>query len=188
MLITVRPVVPARDAALLHTWVTHPRSVYWEMPEATLAEVRTEYERILADPGHDAWLGHVDGVAAFLAETYDPVGSALAGLPELRPGDLGMHVLVAPPAMSGGTVPGFTRHIFRAVLEHCFADPAVRRVVVDPDVRNDKILALNALGGFEVSRTVTLPSKDAALSFCTRDAFARSALVRVPLPAGDDSV
>ena len=178
MSVTFEPVVPERHAPLLHTWVTHPRSVYWEMPDAGVEDVLQEYSSIRDRPQHDAWLGRVDGEPAFLAETYDPAGSSLAGLPELRDGDLGMHVLVAPPAQPEQPVPGFTRLVFRAVLEHCFTDPAVRRVVVDPDVRNNKILALNALGGFVVSRTVTLPSKDAALSFCTREDFARSALVR----------
>ena len=175
MTITLEPVRPDEHSVLLHGWIPHPRSVYWEMPEATVEEVARDYRLVDEHAHHDAWLGRVDGDPVFLAETYDPAYSALAGLEELRPGDLGMHVLVAPPERP---VPGLTRRVFRAVLEHCFADPAVLRVVVDPDVRNDKILALNAFGGFVVSRTVTLPTKEAALSFCTREDFARSPLAR----------
>lgn len=167
---TLEPLDLDRDLALLHAWVTHPRSVYWEMQDATREDVATEYARIVADPHHDAWLGRVDGEPAFLAETYDPAHSPLAGLPEVAPGDLGMHLLVAPP--SGAPVPGFTRLVFRAVLEHCFADPGVRRVVVEPDVRNDRIAALNAAFGFVVARHVDLGAKTAALSFCTRAAVA----------------
>jgi len=62
------------------------------------------------------------------------------------------------------------------VMAECFADPAVRRVVVEPDVRNDKIAALNAAVGFEVVRTIELADKRAALSFCTREAFEASDL------------
>jgi hypothetical protein len=61
-------------------------------------------------------------------------------------------------------------------MEECFADPSVRRVVVEPDVRNDKIAALNAAVGFVVCRTVDLADKTAALSFCTRADFSSSAL------------
>lgn len=173
MSITLEPVRPDEHAGLLHTWVTHPRSVFWEMADASVADVARDYALVDAFPHHDAWLGRVDGEPAFLAETYDPAHSPLADLEEVRPGDLGMHVLVAP---TDTPVPGFTRRVFSAVLEHCFADPTVARVVVEPDVRNDRIQALNALAGFVVARTVALPTKDAALSFCTRDDWARSSL------------
>ncbi len=79
-----------------------------------------------------------------------------------------MHVLVAP---TDAPRRGFTRQVFREVMEHCFADPAVRRVVVEPDVRNDRIAALNKAAGFEVVRTVRLRTKEAALSVCSRDAW-----------------
>lgn len=176
MSITFEPVLPDEHAGLLHGWVTHPRSVFWEMADASVEDVARDYALVDAFPHHDAWLGRVDGQPAFLAETYDPAHSPLADLEEVRPGDLGMHVLVAP---TDEPVPGFTRRVFAAVLEHCFADPAVARVVVEPDVRNGRIQALNALAGFTVAGTVALPTKDAALSFCTRAAFARS-----PLAAG----
>jgi hypothetical protein len=171
--VKIEPLELPRDLGRLHAWVTHPKAVYWEMQGATLQDVDAEYRLIADNPHHDAWLGRVDGEPAFLAETYDPFHSELRDLPELRPGDLGMHVLVAP---TDAPVPGFTRRVFGAVMEHCFADPAVRRVVVEPDVRNDRIAALNKAAGFEVVRTVRLRTKDAALSFCTRAAWAESDL------------
>lgn len=170
---TLEPLDLPRDVGRVHAWVTHPRSVYWEMQEASLQDVATDYGLIADDPHHDAWLGRVDGVPSFLAETYDPFHSELRDLPELRPGDLGMHVLVAP---TDSPVPGFTRRVFRAVMTHCFADPAVRRVVVEPDVRNERIARLNLEAGFRVARTVRLATKTAALSFCTRSAWEGSRL------------
>jgi siderophore synthetase component len=170
MRIVIEPLDLETDLTLLHAWVTHPRSVYWEMQDASLADVDSEYRLIDENPHHDAWLGRVDGTPAFLAETYDPAHSELAGLPEalaeLRPGDLGMHVLVAP---TDAPVHGFTRAVFAAVLRHCFADDAVRRVVVEPDTRNDRIRALNREFGFRELRTITLPTKEAVLSVLTSD-------------------
>jgi len=177
---SLEPLDLDRDSRLVHRWVTHPRSAFWLMQGASVQEVAAEYAAIADDPHHHAWLGRVDGEPAFLAETYDPARSDLAGLvglPDLRPGDLGMHVLVAPPRRP---VHGFTRAVFGAVLRHCFADPAVRRVVVEPDVRNTAITALNAEAGFVVLRELALPGKTAALSACTRDAFAASALASAP--------
>ena len=173
MRLTVEPLDPTRDLALLHAWVTHPRSVFWGMQDATPERVHDEYARIADDPRHHAMLGRADGEPAFLMERYDPSHSPLAGLPELRSGDVGMHVLVAP---TDRPVHGFTAAVLRRVMEECFADPSVRRVVVEPDVRNDRIAALNAAAGFVVARVVDLPDKTAALSFCSRAGFSSSAL------------
>jgi len=173
--LTIEPLDLDTHVALLHQWVSHPRSAFWGMVEATLAEVAAEYSRIAAEPHHHAHLGRADGVPQFLVETYDPRHSELSGLPDLAEGDVGMHVLVAPPVTPR---PGFTRQVFRTVMTLCFQDDSVRRVVVEPDVRNDRIARLNAAAGFVVARHITLPTKTAALSFCTREAFAASSLGR----------
>ena len=43
--------------------------------------------------------------------------------------------------------------------------------MVEPDARNHKIHVLNARLGFQPAGEVTLPDKQALLSFCTREAF-----------------
>lgn len=181
MTVTLEPLDLDRDLAVLHAWVTHPRSAFWMMQDHTPEQVRAAYAEIVASPHHDAWLGRVDGVPAFLAETYDPARSELAPHHETLPGDLGMHVLVGPPA--GAPVPGFTSRVFAAVMRHCFAsrghgEVPTQRVVVEPDVRNEAIAALNARAGFLVVRDVPLEGKTAALSVCTRERFASSPLGR----------
>jgi RimJ/RimL family protein N-acetyltransferase len=171
--IRIVPLDAETDADLLHGWVTHPRSVFWEMQDATLADVAREYDAIADNPHHDAFIGLVDNVPQFLVERYDPRHSPLAGLPEIAEGDVGMHVLVAP---TDEPEHGFTRTVMRAVMQFCFADPGVRRVVVEPDARNTAIGALNKAAGFVVLRDVELPTKTAALSVATRDSFAHSEL------------
>ncbi|MDE9364464.1 GNAT family N-acetyltransferase [Luteipulveratus sp. YIM 133132] len=171
--IGMAPVEPDADAGLLHAWVTHRRSVFWGMQDHTVAQVREAYRVIAADPYRHAYLGRVDGEPAFLAERYDPSRRELVGLPELRTGDVGMHLLVAP---TDRPVHGFTAMVMRAVLQECFRPLGVRRVVVEPDVRNSRIAALNAAAGFEVLRHVRLADKVAALSAVTRDAFTASTI------------
>lgn len=173
MRLTLETLDPVRDLALLHAWVTHPRSVFWGMQDATPQQVHDEYARIADDPHHHAMLGRADGTPAFLMERYDPAHSPLSALPELRPGDVGMHVLVAP---TDTPVHGFTSAVMRRVMEECFADPTVRRVVVEPDALNHRIAVLNAAVGFVVAREVELPDKTAALSFCRREDFTASPL------------
>ncbi|MFB6439357.1 GNAT family N-acetyltransferase [Streptomyces sp. NPDC056411] len=165
---SLRPVDPAADAALLHSWVTHPKAVFWLMQGCDLDAVEKEFTRIAADPHHHAYLGLHNGTPAFLMEHYDPAHRELVGIHHAEPGDVGMHFLCAP---TDTPVHGFTLAVLSTVMEALFADPAHRRVVVEPDARNTAVHTLNKAVGFEVLRTVSLPSKDAYLSTCTRDQF-----------------
>ncbi|WBB68094.1 GNAT family N-acetyltransferase [Micromonospora sp. WMMD812] len=173
----LRALDPDADAPLLHGWVTHPKAAFWLMQDADVARVAEEYRRIAEHPHHDAFLGLHRGRPAFLAERYDPAHVELVGLHDARPGDVGMHFLCAP---ADSPVHGFTRAVITTVMAWLFADPATHRVVVEPDVRNTAVHALNAAVGFEVVGTITKPEKDALLSICTRERFL--AATGVPAP------
>ena len=155
-----------------------------ERSSCTSCSSRAAFDEIDADPHHDAWLGRVDGIPTFLTETYDPAHSVLAAHYRVTPGQLGMHVLVAPTETP---VHGMTSQVFRAVMHFCFRDPAVTEVVVEPDVRNLAIHAKNAAAGFVLDRRITLSDKEALLSFCTLADFAGSELEgrRGALPSPD---
>ncbi|MFG2883924.1 GNAT family N-acetyltransferase [Streptomyces sp. NPDC048297] len=168
MTFAFRAVDPSQDAALLHAWVTHPKAAFWMMRDAGPRDVERAYAQIAADEHHHALLGLRDGAPAFLMERYDPAHRELVGLYEPEPGDVGMHFLV-PPAET--PVHGFTRSVITAVMAHLFEDPAVRRVVVEPDVRNTAVHALNEAVGFVPVREIDKPEKRALLSVCTRERF-----------------
>ncbi|MGW1717516.1 GNAT family N-acetyltransferase [Streptomyces sp. NPDC002156] len=165
MNLSLRPLDPLKDAELLHTWVTHPKAAFWMMQDAKLEDVERAYMEVAADEHHHALLGLQDGVPAFLMEKYDPVHRELVGLYEPQPGDVGMHFLV--PA-TDTPVHGFTRAVITAVMDELFADPRTRRVVVEPDVTNKAVHALNEAVGFVPEREIQKPEKRALLSFCTR--------------------
>ncbi|MEU8518003.1 GNAT family N-acetyltransferase [Streptomyces sp. NBC_01216] len=168
MTVSFRPLDPTADAELVHTWVTHPKSAFWMMGDARLQDVERAYMAIAAHPHHDAFIGLADGEPAVLMERYDPRHVELAGLYAPRPGDVGMHFLVAP---TDKPVHGFTRGVITAVMRELFADPATARVVVEPDVRNTAVHALNEAVGFVPEREIQKPEKRALLSFCTREQF-----------------
>ncbi|NEB78910.1 acetyltransferase [Streptomyces sp. SID14478] len=164
----IRTLDPLKDAELVHGWVTHPKASFWLMGDARLPDVEREYMGIAAAEHHDAFIGERDGEPVFLMERYDPVHVELVGLYEPEPGDVGMHFLVAP---TDTPEHGFTRAVITAVMAHLFADPAVRRVVVEPDVSNKAVHALNEAVGFVPDREIDKPEKRALLSFCTRAQF-----------------
>jgi RimJ/RimL family protein N-acetyltransferase len=173
----LRPLDPDADAALLHGWVTHPKAVFWMMQDADVERVAAEYRRIAAHPHHDAYLGCWQGRPAFLAERYDPAKVELVGLYDPAEGDVGMHFLCAP---TDTPVHGFTLAVITTVLDWLFTDPATRRVVVEPDVRNTAVHALNAAVGFTVAGPIAKPEKTALLSFCTREQFLAATRGEVP--------
>ncbi|MFD6419810.1 GNAT family N-acetyltransferase [Streptomyces sp. NPDC060194] len=164
----IRPLDPTRDAELLHRWVTDPKATFWMMGDSRLEDVEREYMRIAAHPHHDAFLGLHRGVPAFLMERYDPRHVELPGLYEPEPGDVGMHFLTAP---TDAPVSGFTRAVITTVMAALFDDPATARVVVEPDVRNTAVHALNEAVGFVPVREIDKPEKRALLSVCTREQF-----------------
>lgn len=165
---TVRPLDPLKDGELLHRWVTDPKAAFWMMQDAKLQDVEREYMRIAAHEHHHAYLGLHDGEPAFLMESYDPRYVELVGLYDPEPGDVGMHFLVAP---TDRPISGFTRAVITAVMDELFADPRTRRVVVEPDVGNKAVHALNEAVGFVPEREIDKPEKRALLSFCTREQF-----------------
>jgi RimJ/RimL family protein N-acetyltransferase len=164
----LRPVAPAEDALLLHAWVTDPKSLFWLMQDADVASVEREYGQIAASGHHEAYLGLHEGKPEFLVEKYDPARSELASRYQVKAGDVGMHFLTAP---TDAPVHGFTRAVLVTVMEFLFADPATRRVVVEPDVRNAAVHRLNAAVGFRIEHKVALTAKTAYLSTCAREHY-----------------
>lgn len=165
---SARTVEPAGDAPLLHRWLTHPKSVFWLMRDATLADVRQEFTDLVAAESRDAFLGFHGDRPSFIVETYDPRDDQVGKVYAARAGDIGMHFLVAP---TDDPIHGFTHAVIVTVMELLFADPTIKRVVVEPDVRNHAVHVLNTAVGFRVVDTVVLPGKHAYLSICTREQY-----------------
>src|SRR5690606_13197457 len=184
--VTLEPVDPDRDAPLVQGWLAHPSAAYWQMGHLDVAQVRDYLAGVRAAPHEDAWLGRLDGDPVLLAETYDPARVLLVDVHDAQPGDLGMHLLVAPPVTPRH---GLTDAVMTAVMRFCLTDEGrgAARVVVEPDVGNRRIAAKNAAAGFRVLREVDLGqgahAKRAALSVATRADFAASPLGTGPRDA-----
>jgi siderophore synthetase component/RimJ/RimL family protein N-acetyltransferase len=159
----------ATDIDLILPWVTSPHAKYWGLSGATRRRVEEAYKDICQRAR--VFIGTVEGSTSekyagnFLVETYDPNCEEVGKHYEVQPGDRGMHVLLAPPTTSQS---GFSRLVFQSVLDFLFLDPLVQRVVVEPDIRNEKIHRLNRNAGFIYQRPLQLSSKVAHLAFLTR--------------------
>ncbi|POG43206.1 penicillin amidase [Streptomyces sp. ZL-24] len=164
------PVDPAADEELLHGWVTQERARFWGMADHTAEQVREIYEFVGSLATHHAYLALRDGVPAALFQTYEPDADPVGECYDVRPGDFGIHLLIAP-AEGEGAVKGYTDSLLTAFIGYVFSDPAHLRVVVEPDARNEKALARMVRVGFELGPEIRKPEKTARLAFLTREAL-----------------
>lgn len=163
---SLRPLLLPEDMPLIHQWVTSPHARYWGMQDYTVEQVEEEYRKICQTAG--VFIGMLNNRTVFLMERYHPADDQVAEHYEVQDGDRGMHILVAP---ADKPVSGFTWAVFRVVMDFLFSDPAVNRIVVEPDIRNKKIHALNEKAGFVFQKSIELNNKTARLEFCTRAQF-----------------
>ncbi|MFI7520260.1 GNAT family N-acetyltransferase [Micromonospora globbae] len=163
--VAIRPVDPDRDADLLHGWVTQERARFWGMRDASRERVREIYAYLDSLTTHHAYLVHRDGRPAALLQTYEPAADPVGACYPVRPGDLGLHLLVGPPER---VEPGFTGRLLGALLDFVWADPARSRLVAEPDARNEKMIARLLRTGFRLGPLVDLPDKRARLLFLDR--------------------
>lgn len=164
---------PADVATTIEGWVNQDYARYWNMKGFDRAKIQAFYEDIQLAPDKSAYVGLYEGEPAFLVELYEPAQDRLAEHYPVKIGDVGMHLLVAPPLRPRS---GFTLAVMRCVMDFIFSAQTAARVVVEPDINNHKIHQLNCRVGFTHVRPVDLGDKTALLGFCTRQAFSDSLL------------
>ncbi|MDL0432929.1 GNAT family N-acetyltransferase [Marinobacter sp. TBZ242] len=173
---SVRPVQLPDDLTLIHQWLSDDHARFWGMQDMSKAQLDDFYRSLRASGEGDAFVGLHNGHPCFLIETYRPEQSPLAEHYPVQPGDLGMHILIAPTARP---IHGFTRGVFTVLMGFLFEALDARRVVVEPDVSNDRIHQLNRFAGFQYDRVISLPDKQAHLAFCDYAQF-RQAITNNP--------
>lgn len=128
------------DPALVAEWMNRPHLVdTWERAWSTdrwrthlRAQLATDYSRPLIV----SYRG--DDVA--YAEVYRPAQDIIAAVYHARPHDLGLHVALGEPELTGqGLVP---RAMVHFVLSLFAAEPECKRIMYDPDHRNRPVRAV----------------------------------------------
>lgn len=164
MTFSVRPVDPAADAALLHSWVSQERARFWGMVGKSVEEVEEIYGYIHDQPHLAAYLVSHDDRPLALFQTYDPEVDEIGRYYDRRPGDVGVHLFLADDPHRAG----LTRRMLAWMLAWLLSDERHQRIVAEPDVRNAKSVALFESLGAELGPVVELPAKPAQFAFLTR--------------------
>lgn len=156
------------DIDLIHSWVTQPYASYWGMLNKSKEAVRLEYSKLLEKEGYEVFIGIYQGDSIFIMEKYKASSDQISKHFEVKSTDYGMHVLVAPPKQK---IHGFTWNVFSTIMDYFFSKSNVNRVVVEPDVKNEKIHVLNKKAGFKYEKQIKLPEKIAVLAFCEQEDY-----------------
>ncbi|MGW1783799.1 GNAT family N-acetyltransferase [Streptomyces sp. NPDC002143] len=176
--VRLRPLDAEADAGVVHSWVSEERAVFWGMNGLTRDQVAEIYAHMAGLDTHHAFLTELDGVPVALLQTYEPTEDRVSEVYRVEPGDIGIHLLIAP-AGEQGTRPGWSAALMGELAAYVLVGLDRRRVVVDPDVGNEKAVARFLRQGFEEGPVVTLPEivlpdvhlpeKKAQLAFLRRE-------------------
>ncbi|MER5833842.1 GNAT family N-acetyltransferase [Streptomyces sp. NPDC002130] len=157
--VRVLPLDPGADAAVIHRWVSEDRAAFWGMTELTEQQVAEIYAHMATLDTHHAHLVVRDGEPVALLQTYEPEADRVSECYEVRPGDIGVHLLLAPAGPGGGQR-GWTARLVTAIAAYVLPGLDRRRIVVDPDVRNEKAVGRFLRLGFTPGPVVVLPEID----------------------------
>ncbi|MFJ7078741.1 GNAT family N-acetyltransferase [Streptomyces sp. NPDC098781] len=157
--VVIRPLDPRTDAEAVHGWVSQERAAFWGMNGLTRDQVAEIYAHMATLDTHHAFLVVREGAPVAVLQTYEPEADRVSESYDVRPGDIGVHLLLAPPGPEGGR-PGWTSALLTVVASYVFGTLDRERVVVDPDVRNEKAVARFLRQGFTAGPVVVLPEVD----------------------------
>ncbi|MDG3009882.1 acetyltransferase [Rhodococcus sp. D2-41] len=156
------------DPALVATWMNRPHlAATWERAWPTeqwhahlRAQLATEYSRPL--------IAAYDGVDVAYVEVYRPAQDIVGAVYQAWPNDLGVHVAVGDPQMTGrGLVSRAMNNVVRSLF---FAEPDCHRIMYDPDHRNRPVRALLESAGAVGLGLHDVPGRRIALYATVRSA------------------
>jgi acetyl CoA:N6-hydroxylysine acetyl transferase len=156
---TLCPVKPERDLPLIQRWMNDPDVArYWELdgpPERTTEHVRAQIESPHAQP----LLARLSGRAIGYWELYQAAHDRLAEYYPAEPDDLGIHLLIGESDCRGIGLGGVLLRALADAVQH----ERPRRVVAEPDERNEASVRAFTAAGFVATETIDLPDKRATL-------------------------
>jgi hypothetical protein len=150
---------PQADAEVVHSWVSEERAAFWGMNGLSRDQVAGIYAHLDTLDTHHAYLVRRGGVPVALLQTYEPEADRVSECYDVEPGDIGVHLLLAPADVEGGRS-GWTSGLLKAITSYVLIGLDRRRIVIDPDVANEKAVARFVRHGFEAGPLVTLPEID----------------------------
>ncbi|ARI76613.1 GNAT family N-acetyltransferase [Halobacillus mangrovi] len=156
------------DVGRIHKWMNedhvHP---YWNL-NVPLESFKAHLKKALADSHQTLYMGLVDGQMMSYWEAYWVRGDVVEKTYSSSPYDQGVHLLIGERVFLGK---GYSLPLLREMVRFQFQSLKTKKVVAEPDIRNEKMIHVFKKCGFKPVKPIQLPDKTGLLMFCEREEF-----------------
>ncbi|MCF2938675.1 acetyltransferase [Paenibacillus alkaliterrae] len=156
------------DVHRLHHWHHQNHVIPFWKQNFSFPQYREYFQKLLADRHQTLYIGHLNGKPMSYWESYWAKDDIIAGHYEVEAGDQGIHLLFGPEEFLGK---GYALPLLRAMTAFQFQHQDTKKVITEPDIRNEKVIHIFKKCGFEPQKEIDLPDKRALLMFCYRETF-----------------
>jgi hypothetical protein len=171
MTISVRAFDPASDTPILFKWMSQeyagPLMERAFAPQALEESYTCMIESDFAQP----FMGMVNNVPVCQVDVYKTRQDVISLYYDARPGDYGLHLVIAPLAIQDNIA-----ILVRTCIEYFFSFPEVGRIVADIEIRNEWNHELFKKAGFRAYKKIRTAYKSSNLMICTRNSLRRAGL------------
>ncbi|WP_173915696.1 GNAT family N-acetyltransferase [Halobacillus sp. Marseille-Q1614] len=131
-------------------------------------QLKSHLVNAVNDHHQSLYIGYIDGTPMSYWEAYWVKGDIIEDYYEPAANDQGIHLLIGDTDYLGK---GLSLPLLRAMVQFQFQHRQTKKIVSEPDYRNEKMIHVFEQCGFENVKKVELPDKTAQLMFCSREKF-----------------
>ena len=156
--ITFRSLNLKTDLPLIHEWVNSPYALkYWQM-NGHFSQLLSVYQCMEYNPYAHSFVGILNKTIICQLDVYALAIDELKDHVEMQEHDAGFHLLMAP---NNHPVKNLTISVIDAFLHFYFSFPQAKRLFGEPDITNEKSVALLNKTGFRQVKTIQMSYKQA---------------------------
>lgn len=168
--ITFRHVSLQEDFERLYSWMHEPHVIpFWKLNIEREA-YKQHLQLFINDSHQQLLIGEINGVPMSYWESYTVEGDVISKYYDYDQGDQGIHLLIGETDYLGK---GYIYPLLLTILKHKFEINETKRIVAEPDIRNEKMINVFMKCGFQPMKEVNLPDKTGLLLSCERNVFER---------------
>ncbi|GGD04711.1 rhizobactin siderophore biosynthesis protein RhbD [Thalassobacillus devorans] len=157
-----------RDLTDVFLWMHQQHVIpFWQL-NLPFSKFSRHLKDALDDRHQTLYIGEIDGHPMSYWEAYWVKEDVVEKCYEAEPFDQGIHLLIGDPQYLGR---GYALPLLRAMVGFQFKRPETKKVVAEPDIRNEKMIHVFEKCGFEAVHPIELPDKTGLLMFCHRETF-----------------
>ncbi|GGF32065.1 rhizobactin siderophore biosynthesis protein RhbD [Halobacillus andaensis] len=157
-----------KDFSRIYKWMHQPYVIpFWQL-NLSKENLKSHMSEARIDPHQSLYIGSINGDPMSYWEAYWVQGDVVEKYYEADPFDQGIHLLIGEADYLGR---GLALPLLRAMVDFQFKWKQTKKVIAEPDHRNEKMIHVFEKCGFKKIKKIELPDKTALLMFCEREEF-----------------